>query len=136
MRNHHHVSNFDMPLDGRNDFTLGFRVEVKKKHLTAEQIGDARRQIVEKQLMLGARTYRDSTAIWKQTSEPIAAGSLSFNWHVIADRQAATAIMQHNAASLDFHHGPILAADMTIRDDSNVSILCLTLHHLFIDLIS
>ena len=129
-------NHFDMQPDGRNDFTLGFRVEVRKKDLTAEQLGDALRQIVEKHPMLRARAYRDSTGIWKQTIEPTAAGSLSFNWHVIADRQAATAIMQHNAASLDFRHGPILAADMIIRDDSNVSILCLTVHHLFIDLIS
>ncbi|KAE8453249.1 hypothetical protein EG329_011316 [Mollisiaceae sp. DMI_Dod_QoI] len=129
-------SHFEMQPDGRNDFTLGFRVEVKKNDLTAEQLEAAVRRIVEKHPMLRARAYQDSAGIWKQTIQPTAAGSFSVNWHVNVDRQAAGAIMEHNVASLDFRHGPILAADMIIRDDSDIPVLCLTVHHLFIDLIS
>lgn len=129
-------SHFDMQPDGRNDFTLGFRVGVKKKDLTAEQLEAAVRRIVEKHPMLRARAYQDSTSIWKQIIQPTAAGSFSVHWHVNVDRQAAAAIMEHNVASLDFRHGPILAADMIVRDDSDMPVLCLTVHHLFIDLIS
>lgn len=42
-----------------------------------------------------------------------------------------------NAAFLGFIREPIVAADMIIRDDSNLPrILCPTAHHLFVDLIS
>lgn len=129
-------SHFHMQPEGRNDFTLGFRVEVKKKDITAEQLESSLRLIVEKHPMLRARAIQDSSGTWKQTIQPTAAGSFSVRWHSNVDRQAATEIMQINEASLDFRHGPILAADMIIRGDSDNSVLCLTVHHLFIDLIS
>ncbi|KAK6194107.1 hypothetical protein LQW54_011792 [Pestalotiopsis sp. IQ-011] len=130
-------SHFAMQPKGRNDFTLGFRVEVKDNSITLARLLTALSQIVEKHPMLRARAYQDPTSNWKQVVQPSAAGSYKVHWHENAGVQEAQEILEKNAASLDFICGPILAADMIIRDDPNLPrILCLTAHHLFIDLIS
>ncbi|PIG69515.1 hypothetical protein AARAC_012045 [Aspergillus arachidicola] len=125
---------FDHNPHGANHFNQSFFLPVARP-VAADTLARALHVIVRSHSMLRARFHQSDNGQWAQKVSAQVDRSYRYQSCQVASLAEARDIISASQQSLDFQHGPLLAADL-IEIDGSTQYLSLVAHHLVIDLVS
>ncbi|KAJ6789157.1 hypothetical protein PWT90_06033 [Aphanocladium album] len=125
---------FQVQPEGRACIDQNCLLELSGIRTNVEQLSDALKTIVNRHSMLRGRFKQNEDGVWEQYISTATESSFVVQHAQHTKSTSTTGAIFKSRASLDIENGPVMAAALVDKGDTQY--LFLTIHHLFVDLVS